>query len=243
MRKILVILMFMISTNMNLLADSIRNCHIDSMLIHYVDFDIMTLVDIGCENFESSIGNYESVMLRDSIHIYQFKEMLLTDKKEVSQSIDVRCKVYMYTSQGIKIVCLGKHVLQYKGNLYGINASFVRRMEDIISKGEEIVSDTIIDNTPILLVKLDTFCDSIRQKCLPIMEKEGVNFLKIVIDFYIDRKGNAVDVIVKEKGNQIIPDSVQYEIVHLVQEHLKWSSSRDRSPKVRKVLPFTLYFD
>ena len=75
------------------------------------------------------------------------------------------------------------------------------------------------------------------------MEKEGVNFLKIVIDFYIDRKGNAVDVIVKEKGNQIIPDSVQYEIVHLVQEHLKWSSSRDRSPKVRKVLPFTLYFD
>ena len=95
MRKILVILMFMISTNMNLLADSIRNCHIDSMLIHYVDFDIMTVVDIGCENFESSIGNYESVMLRDSIHIYQFKEMLLTDKKEVSQSIDVRCKVFL----------------------------------------------------------------------------------------------------------------------------------------------------
>ena len=230
MGKILCACMLMIFVNMSsrtVFAQS-HYMEIDSLLIHYVDFNLMTMIDIGCDNFESALA-YKTVVLRDSSCIAEF--------------IDVRCKIYMFTPQGVKVMCLGKDVLCYNSNSYKINSLFIDRVKKLILKGEKPLNDTIITHTPILLVKQDDFYNSIRQRCLPIMKKEKIDSLKIIVDFCINRKGHAVDVFIKGWKNQFVPDSLQHEITRLFQERLKWSASENRPSKVRKVLPFVLVSD
>lgn len=50
-------------------------------------------------------------------------------------------------------------------------------------------------------------------------EKEKIDTLKILIDFYIDRQGNAIDITVKGWRNQSIPITLQNEIIALFQEN------------------------
>ena len=140
-------------------------------------------------------------------------------------------------------MCLGKDVLCYNSNSYKINSLFIDRVKKLILKGEKPLNDTIITHTPILLVKQDDFYNSIRQRCLPIMKKEKIDSLKIIVDFCINRKGHALDVFIKGWKNQFVPDSLQHEITRLFQERLKWSASENRPSKVRKVLPFVLVSD
>ena len=215
---------------------------IDSLLIHYVDFNLMTMVDISCDNFESALV-YKTVVLRDSSCIAELTDIFWGKKCKTEQPIDVRCKIYMFTPQGVKVMCLGKDVLCYNSNSYKINSLFIDRVKKLILKGEKPLNDTIITHTPILLVKQDDFYNSIRQRCLPIMKKEKIDSLKIIVDFCINRKGHAVDVFIKGWKNQFVPDSLQHEITRLFQERLKWSASENRPSKVRKVLPFVLVSD
>lgn len=215
---------------------------IDSLLIHYVDFNLMTMVDISCDNFESALV-YKTVVLRDSSCIAELTDIFLGKKCKTEQPIDVRCKIYMFTPQGIKVMCLGKYILCYNGNSYKINSLFIDRVKKLILKGEKPLNDTIITHTPILLVKQDVFYNYVRQRCLPIMKKEKIDSLKIIVDFCIDRKGHTVDVSIKGWKNQFVSNSLQDEITRLFQEHLKWSASENRSHKVRKVLPLVLVSD
>ena len=228
MGKILCACMLMIFVNMSsrtVFAQS-HYMEIDSLLIHYVDFNLMTMIDIGCDNC-----------------IAELADILLEEKCKTEQPIDVRCKIYMFTPQGVKVMCLGKDVLCYNSNSYKINSLFIDRVKKLILKGEKPLNDTIITHTPILLVKQDDFYNSIRQRCLPIMKKEKIDSLKIIVDFCINRKGHAVDVFIKGWKNQFVPDSLQHEITRLFQERLKWSASENRPSKVRKVLPFVLVSD
>ncbi len=244
MGKILCACMLMIFVNMSsrtVFAQS-HYMEIDSLLIHYVDFNLMTMIDIGCDNFESALA-YKTVVLRDSSCIAELADILLEEKCKTEQPIDVRCKIYMFTPQGVKVMCLGKDVLCYNSNSYKINSLFIDRVKKLILKGEKPLNDTIITHTPILLVKQDDFYNSIRQRCLPIMKKEKIDSLKIIVDFCINRKGHAVDVFIKGWKNQFVPDSLQHEITRLFQERLKWSASENRSHKVRKVLPLVLVSD
>lgn len=244
MGKILCACMLMIFMNMSsrTVFTQSHYMEIDSLLIHYVDFNLMTMIDIGCDNFESALA-YKTVILRDSSCIAELQSILLEEKCKTEQSIDIRCKIYMFTPQGVKVMCLGKDVLCYNGNSYKINSLFIDRVKKLILKGEKPLNDTIITHIPALLVKQNDFYNSIRQRCLPIMKKEKIDSLKIIVDFCINRKGHAVDVFIKGWKNQYVPDSLQHEITRLFQECLKWSASEYRPPKVRKVLPFVLVSD
>lgn len=244
MKKILcafILITFVNISSRTIFAQS-HYMEIDSLLIHYVDFNLMTMIDIGCDNFESALA-YKTVVLRDSSCIAELADILLEEKCKTEQPIDVRCKIYMFTPQGVKVMCLGKDVLCYNSNSYKINSLFIDRVKKLILKGEKPLNDTIITHTPILLVKQDDFYNSIRQRCLPIMKKEKIDSLKIIVDFCINRKGHAVDVFIKGWKNQFVPDSLQHEITRLFQERLKWSASENRPSKVRKVLPFVLVSD
>lgn len=235
-------LMFFASSRLNSQTLFTQIHQIDSILVHYVDFDLMTIADIDCDNFESSLV-YEKVMLRDSMCIVTFRDIFLKDKCKTKHPIDVRCKIYIFTPKGIEIACLGKSVLLYNDNSYQIDSLFIDRLKELISKGERPINDTIIDYAPVLLVDRTVFHENIRQKCLPIMKKEKVDSLKIIVDFCIDREGHTVDIAIKGWKNQYISDSLRYEITHLFQENLIWSSSKERPPKIRKILPLLFVSD
>ena len=81
MGKILCACMLMIFVNMSsrtVFAQS-HYMEIDSLLIHYVDFNLMTMIDIGCDNFESALA-YKTVVLRDSSCIAELADILLEEK-------------------------------------------------------------------------------------------------------------------------------------------------------------------
>lgn len=126
-------------------------------------------------------------------------------KNKTKQPIDVRCKIYIYTPEKIKVACLGQHVLWDGDTFYSVNNSFIDRMKKLISKGKIPESDTIINNKPILLTGQDIFYNYIRQSCLPIMEKEKIDSLKLLIDFYIDREGNSIDITIKNGIDILYP--------------------------------------
>ena len=67
MRKILCAFILIIFVNISSRTIFAQNHYmgIDSLLIHYVDFNLMTMVDIGCDNFESALV-YKTVVLHDS---------------------------------------------------------------------------------------------------------------------------------------------------------------------------------
>lgn len=218
-----------------------HNSQIDSVLIHYVDFELMTISDIDCDEFESLLSlNYKKSILITPIHIAEFKDLFLMKKNKTKQPIDVRCKKYIYTPEKIKVACLGQHVLWDGDTFYSVNNSFIDRMKKLISKGKIPESDTIINNKPILLTGQDIFYNYIRQSCLPIMEKEKIDSLKVLIDFYIDREGNSIDITIKKWNRYPIPVSLQKEIIQLFHEKIKWSPSKDRPSKFRKILPIVI---
>lgn len=77
-----------------------HNSQIDSVLIHYVDFELMTISDIDCDEFESLLSlNYKKSILITPIHIAEFKDLFLMKKNKTKQPIDVRCKIYIYILQ------------------------------------------------------------------------------------------------------------------------------------------------
>ena len=166
--------------------------------------------------------------------------MLLKDKYTTEYPVDVRCKIYMFTPKGVEVTCIGNHSLQYRDSLYEINHLFIDKIKEFISKGEEVLNDTIIQHSPPLLMEKSLFYDSIRQRCLPFMKKEKIDTLKILIDFYIDRQGNAIDITVKGWRNQSIPITLQNEIIALFQEKFKWFPSESRPYKIKQILPLTL---
>lgn len=239
MKNALFIFILTVFANFKLQAITPQIHHIDSILIHYVDFDLMTTIGINCNSFESTLP-YEKVILRDSIYITEFKKMLLKDKYTTEYPVDVRCKIYMFTPKGVEVTCIGNHSLQYRDSLYEINHLFIDKIKEFISKGEEVLNDTIIQHSPPLLMEKSLFYDSIRQRCLPFMKKEKIDTLKILIDFYIDRQGNAIDITVKGWRNQSIPITLQNEIIALFQEKFKWFPSESRPYKIKQILPLTL---
>lgn len=214
--------------------------HIDSILIHYVDFELMTPVDIGCDDFENFFS-YKKVMIRDSLHLSDFGNILLENGTDTTHSIDVRCKICLFTPQGVKLVCVGKHSKMLDGHFYNTDSLFTDKLEALISKGEEVKNDTIINTIPVLLMNRDMFYKRIEHSCLPIMKNEHLDSLKIFVDFNIDRQGNAVDITVKGKGGEVISPVLQSEIIRLFQDDFKWSSSQLRSFKIRRIIPITLF--
>ena len=189
---------------------------------------------------------YEDVSDAESIRerlskLSDFGNILLENGTDTTQLIDVRCKIYLFTPQGVKLVCVGKHSKVLDGHFYNTDSLFTDKLESLISKGEEVKNDTIINTTPVLLMNRDMFYKRIEHSCLPIMKNEHLDSLKIFVDFNIDRQGNAVDITVKGKGGEVISPILQSEIIRLFQDDFKWSSSQLRSFKIRRIIPITLF--
>ena len=120
----------MISTNMNLLADSIRNCHIDSMLIHYVDFDIMTVVG------KNILDNLTTGMYSDSKVIY--REYI----QNACDQIDIALKTgLLKEDEGTVDIFLdyNNRYISVKDNATGVKSSlFIENLGDIANSNKQI---------------------------------------------------------------------------------------------------------
>ena len=75
-----------------------------------VDFSLMTVISVKCENFEYYFTNYKETILTDSVQIAtllnQFKDLERIDST-YSTSIDTRAKIKLITNNDTILICVG----------------------------------------------------------------------------------------------------------------------------------------
>lgn len=78
--------------------------------IRSVNFSLMTIINVNCENFEKYFTDYKETILTDSIRIStllsQFNGLERTDST-YSSSIDTRAKIELITSKDTTLICVG----------------------------------------------------------------------------------------------------------------------------------------
>ena len=236
---LLTLLFFVFSVNAcpQSLKHFLQESHIDSMLVKYTDFDMLTMVDIDCDQFEK-MAAYDEVMVTDTCCISKLTSRL-SQVVLSSSGIDVRCKVYLYTDNEVNVICLGNRALSFEGNVYRVEESFDDLVKEWALKGHKVSKTITKDESPVLLTNRGLFSQRLRDCCLPIMSHSGIDSLALYVDLYVDRRGNAIDIEVKSRGTEI-PEPLRLEIIRLFEVEFKWTASEIRPPKVHKVFPICL---
>jgi hypothetical protein len=78
--------------------------------IRSVNFSLMTVISVKCENFEKYFTDYKETILTDSVQIAtllsHFNDLERTDST-YSTSIDTRAKIKLITNKDTTLICVG----------------------------------------------------------------------------------------------------------------------------------------
>ena len=130
---------------------SVNNQNIDSVVIKYAAWNIITDIGIDCTNYERSI-DYQEITKTDSISIFLLLNEL--DQLEMSQNRgeDIRCKLEFYNSGSIILSCCIGNFLTKKGSSYYYTSSTLKKViDDIVSSQTNIKKNRVLkywDSTP-----------------------------------------------------------------------------------------------
>jgi hypothetical protein len=243
--KSIFILLFMLFFVPKLLAQSILNtdCKIDSIIIEYVNRDIMTIVSISCSDFDTTFSNMKrTVTLKDIKRISEFRRTLsdIAKKKHDNKGdIDVRCKLYLFADTLISTICVGNFYVSDNDRLYPIDDTLWELIESSIVKGVSIhkqqrdEGDLIFPNGK----------DSIYKYIAKTIYKYDIqDTLRVVISLNIDQHGNAVDIrFMQKKKNAPLSKTIRDALYNIFNNELKWLPSSSRPPKIKEVLPIVIY--
>lgn len=105
------------------------------LLITYVDFDIMSTVDVSCSEFDTAFkGETTSRTISNSQKIKELITLLnklKIDKK--AKSVDVRMKIKLYYKHRVEVICLDKFEVLRGGHIYGMDKSLLQFIETLKS--------------------------------------------------------------------------------------------------------------
>lgn len=217
---------------------------VDSVLLKYVSMGIFTPMDVSCDKFETYFDDHASVMIRDSASVAETVRLINDCPVSARSSIDVRCKMYLFTSAGIQVACLGNNTLFFEGCYYDAGTSLEEEVERLVRTGEPTDNETTIDYSPLLSVSLDSLFRYLQERCLPLIGNGESGPVQMVVVYDVDRSGRAVNVRVvgrdRWKGNSL-PRLLRQEVERIFREDLRWSPSPFRPSKVMQVFPVDFY--
>ncbi|MBI2416888.1 MAG: hypothetical protein HYV28_03130 [Ignavibacteriales bacterium] len=104
-----------------LFAFPIYSQKLDSIVVNYIDFYDLTVIDIDCLSFESLLKDelFEFTICnrREINKIYRLVKAL--HKDSTLSSIDTRLKMKIYSQRdGLNEICMGLHTVYKDGNSY-----------------------------------------------------------------------------------------------------------------------------
>lgn len=101
--------------------------------ITYVDFDVMTTVDVSCSEFDTAFkGETTSRIITNSQKIKELIALLnklKIDKK--AKSVDARLKIKLYYNHSVEVICLDKFEVLRGGHIYGMDKSLLQFIEKL----------------------------------------------------------------------------------------------------------------
>jgi hypothetical protein len=105
---------------------------VTSVRIRSVDFSLMTVISVNCDNFEEYFKNYKETHLTDSKKIEnllkQFNTLEPTDST-YCKNIDTRAKIELITSTDTTFICLGNLSLSLDNIQYKTPDSLIYLIE------------------------------------------------------------------------------------------------------------------
>lgn len=213
---------------------------VDSVLLKHVRTGIFTPVDVSCDQFETCFDDHASVMIRDSASVAEAVRLINACPVSTHSSIDVRCKMYLFTAAGIQVACLGNGTLFFEGCYYDAGTSLEEEVERLARSGEPTDNKTTIDYSPLLSISQDSLFRYLQERCLPLIGNGESGPVQIVVVYDVDRSGRAVNVRVvgrdRWKGKPL-PRLLRQEVERIFREDLRWSPSPFRPGKVMQVFP------
>ena len=208
---------------------------IDSIVIKLIPWHLMPPADITCHDFENSVS-YKECCISDSIVISDIIGEFSNLKNAKSKTLDVRCKMYFYSSGNIYTsACIdSKHVL-YDGELYQLSPAL-----------KEIIDRTATNSKQGKLIKMVVQkdidipfpCgrDSLNHYLLSQSEELYKHISKpiaLVVICQIDSHGKTLDVKIKNKDNTSSNDDIKRLITKLSDifvNEIKWIPNKERYP-------------
>ena len=100
-----------------------KKIYVKQIISNYVDFNIETIIDVNCEEFESQFSDMlETVIIKDSTQISRILILLKNVKiagNEYYQHVDTRMKVQLkYNNDSIETICLSNFLIERNGKLF-----------------------------------------------------------------------------------------------------------------------------
>lgn len=245
MRQWIVLLFFCATLSMCAQGHkSLLAAPVDSVLLKYVRMGIFTPMDVSCDQFETYFDDHASVMILDSASVAEVVRLINACSASTHTSIDVRCKMYLFTSVGIQVVCLGNSTLFFEGCYYDAGTSLEEEVERLARSGEPTDNKTTIDYSPLLSISQDSLFRYLQERCLPLIGNGESGPVQIVVVYDVDRSGRAVNVRVvgrdRWKGKPL-PRLLRQEVERIFRKELRWSPSPFRPSKVMQVFPMDFY--
>ncbi|MDR0939376.1 MAG: hypothetical protein LBN29_08505 [Mediterranea sp.] len=214
---------------------------VDSIIIEYVNRDIMTIVSIPCGDFEANFPKRKGIVVKDLKRISEFKKILsgITNKKYVDKGeIDVRCKLYLFTDTIVSALCVDNFYVSDNDRLYPIVDELWELIESSIA--EEVPIEKHFHEGELIFPNgKDSIYNYIKKT---IYKYDIQDTLRIVITLNVDQRGNAVDIkIIQKKKGALLPKIIRDTLYDIFNNELKWQPSSSRPPKIREVLPIVIY--
>ncbi len=108
---------------------------IKKVQIKLVDFSIMTIISVQCDNFEDYFhGNYHSYKITDTMTINKLLKQLSRLEpidSTYSNNIDTRAKITFISDSDSTIICVGKLSMSVHNHIYKTPQSLINFVEEI----------------------------------------------------------------------------------------------------------------
>lgn len=217
---------------------------IDSIVIKQAPWHIETPVAVTCHNFENDVSFME-YHVTDSTIISALIRELSCLKKSNTKSLDVRCKIYFYSSGDIcKSACIDPADVLYDSELYKLSPTLKNTIDSItnISKRGKLITTTKMDNRDI---PFPNGSDSLYQ-CLLSQSEELYEYIDkpivLVVICQIDSQGNTMNTKIKDKDNNPINNKTKElfdKISDIFVNKIKWIPNKERYPYETVMIPIS----
>lgn len=245
MKKIFIIAV-MIFSMVTLRAYNENLINVDSIVVKYAPWHIMTPSDVTCSNFENHIS-YKEYHVSDNIVISDVVREIESLKESNGHSLNVRCKIYFYSQgQVIASACIDPQHVLFDGVLYLLSPSLKTMIDSVIRNNipQKNIKNEILTPKDI---PFPNGRDSLYAYLMPEVEKVGKKISKTIaltVNCFIDRQGNTLKVDIKynstpDDNNKIVIEKLN----EIFMNDIKWIPDKERFPYDVISIPLRFYIE
>jgi hypothetical protein len=107
---------------------SSQNQITNTVKIKYVSLDIMTPIDVSCEDFEVGFGNQVKFLtIKSEMDIFYLKKCIKQFVKDDNvKSADIRIKIEIYNHDTTDVICLDRFHIYHNGQFYKMDTGLMQ---------------------------------------------------------------------------------------------------------------------